>query len=298
LAWQLQEFIRRVFYTRGEVLQADCQYTSVSSLVRLALVFWLGTRQELNGIAGLNAIAWGALVAFCLGFWQSRRCWTVDSLKLSSTWRQNWIFGRWILGGTVANWVTLQLYPILAAGMISFAAAGAYQALQNLVAPVHVLLRASDTFLTPRVAKIFHKSGYQHLTRTLRLTYLIAGVPILGLLLFAVGFAEPLLRLLRGNTYLPWQQGIWIMAGFYALWYAYWPLQTAFKAIRLSRPIFIANILAIVSMLTVGLWAIHQWGVYGTMAGQALNALIINLVLWSTWWKVSRQNVAAVSGKL
>jgi O-antigen/teichoic acid export membrane protein len=122
------------------------------------------------------------------------------------------------------------------------------------------------------------------------LTYLLAGLPVFGLLLVAVIFARPLLHLLRGDTYLPFAQGIILMAGFYALWYAYWPLQTAFKAVRLSRPIFIANALAILSMLTVGIWAIQQWGVYGTMAGQALNAFIINLVLWITWWRVIRVN--------
>jgi hypothetical protein len=33
----------------------------------------------------------------------------------------------------------------------------------------------------------------------------------------------------------------------------------------------------------VGVWAILRWGVYGTIAGQALSAGILSLVLWSTW---------------
>jgi len=49
----------------------------------------------------------------------------------------------------VANWLSVEFYPVLTAGMISFAAAGAYRALQNLVAPIHLLLRAIDTFFTP-----------------------------------------------------------------------------------------------------------------------------------------------------
>ena len=60
------------------------------------------------------------------------------------------------MGGSLANWIASELYPLLAAGLISFAAAGAYRALQNLVAPVHVLLRATDTFFTPRAAKVYH----------------------------------------------------------------------------------------------------------------------------------------------
>jgi Na+-driven multidrug efflux pump len=70
--------------------------------------------------------------------------------------------------------------------------------------------------------------------------------------------------------------------------FAYWPLQSIFKAAQQSRPIFIANILAIISMFTIGVLAIRNWGVYGTIAGQALNALVINIVLWGVWISMRR----------
>lgn len=295
--WQAQEFLRRIFYTRGEVFKAVLN-TILSNAIRLGVIWWMGANQMLNGIQGLNALAWGALAAFILGMIQSRRYWTSHLLNLKQTWSQNWRFGRWVLGGTLANWVTVQFYPILTAGMISFAAAGAYQALQNLVAPVHVLLRAADTFLTPRIAKIFHQDGYKHLGKTLALTYLITGIPIAGLLFCAVEFAQPLLRLIRDDTYIPFSQGMILLASFYALWYAYSPLQTALKAIRHSEPIFLANVIAMGSMFTVGLVMIRTWGVYGTMAGQALNALIINIVLWLSWKKLIRRQTSVSAAPL
>jgi len=289
LTWQLQEYLRRLFYTRGEVGRAVIN-TVLSNLVRLGLLLGLGLGGRLTGVAGIHAIGWGSLAAFGLGFWQARRYWTRDLLDVRQTWIQNWGFGRWILGGTVANWFTVQFYPVLTAGMIDFAAAGAFQVLQNLVAPVHVLLRASDTFLTPRIARIFHQDGYPRLKRILALNYLAVGLPVIGLLLGAVLFARPLLQFLTGTTYLAYSNGVFILAVYYALWYAYWPLQTVFKAIRRSRPIFLANLLAILSMFTFGLWAIRTWGVYGTMTGQALNALIVNLVLWIAWLRQVRKN--------
>jgi len=71
--------------------------------------------------------------------------------------------------------------------------------------------------------------------------------------------------------------------------YAYWPLQTAFKAARISRPIFVANLAAILAMFTIGIWMIQRWGVYGTMAGQGLNALIVLWVLGAAWRAMSRK---------
>jgi Na+-driven multidrug efflux pump len=80
------------------------------------------------------------------------------------------------------------------------------------------------------------------------------------------------------------------MAVFYALMYAYWPLQTAFKAIHFSRPLFVANGIAIVVMFTLGIWTILQWGVYGTLIGQILNALVVAVILWSAWLGIIWRN--------
>jgi O-antigen/teichoic acid export membrane protein len=282
LTWSSQEFIRRTFYARGDVVSAVFN-TSLASLVRLGALFWFGSRGELSGGAGLDAIGWGALAAIPLGLWQARTYWTRRSASLVETMRRNWAFGRWVLGGTLANWASLELYPILTAGMISFAAAGAYRALQNPVAPVHVLLRATDTLLTPRAARTYSRHGYGGLRRTLRFTYLIAGLPILGLLVAVSLYPRLLLSLLYGDTYLPYSQGMVLMAVFYGLWFLYWPLMSAFKAVRRTVPIFVANLVALGTMSTLGLWAIRRWGVYGTIVGQALNALIVAAILWGAW---------------
>ncbi|MDD2695692.1 MAG: hypothetical protein PHD58_07200, partial [Anaerolineales bacterium] len=96
------------------------------------------------------------------------------------------------------------------------------------------------------------------------------------------------LRLLYGETYVSYSAGVVLMALFYLLWFAYWPLQTALKAVRHSQPIFIANLAAIITMFTVGIWAIQRWGVYGTILGQALNALVVSLILWGAWAVMKR----------
>jgi O-antigen/teichoic acid export membrane protein len=192
------------------------------------------------------------------------------------------------MGGSIANWVAVEFYPVLTAGLVSFAAAGAYRALQNLVAPVHLLLRATDTFLTPHTANLYEQSGRRALTRSLRLIYFAAGIPILGILFVSVVFSEQILSLLYGDTYLAYSNAMILMALFYALWFSYWPLQSIFKAARLSRPVFIANLVAIILMFTAGIGMILRWGVYGTIAGQALNALVVSLILWWTWRVVQK----------
>jgi len=280
--WQLQEFVRRLLYTRRRVFAALIN-TLLGSVMRLGLLWWWSRSAALNGIRGLEAIGWGAVIALLAGLWANRRVWRWRGLTPLQTWRRNWDFGRWMMGSTLANWISVEFYPVLTAGLVSFAAAGAYRAIQNLVAPIHALLRATDTFLTPRAAEGFRSQGLSALQRVLRLSYVFNGLPVLALLGFAILFPRQILGFLYGETYTPYSQGVVLMAIFYALWFAYWPLQTVLKASRQSKPIFIANLVAIVLMFSLGLLAIRLWGVFGTLAGQILNALAVNVVLWTAW---------------
>lgn len=288
LWWQMQEYLRRMLYTRGAVFNAVLN-TLLANGVRLALMILWASQGRLTGVGGLAAIAWGSLVACLPGVWFTRHSWTSDLSGLGETWKRNWKFGRWAMGGSIANWVAVEFYPVLTAGLVSFAAAGAYRALQNLVAPVHLLLRATDTFLTPHTANLYEQSGRRALTRSLRLIYFAAGIPILGILFVSVVFSEQILSLLYGETYLAYSNAMILMALFYALWFSYWPLQSIFKAARLSRPVFIASLVAISLMFTAGIGMILRWGVYGTIAGQALNALVVSLILWWTWRVVQKE---------
>jgi O-antigen/teichoic acid export membrane protein len=288
--WQLQEYIRRVLYTRGSIASAVFN-TVLANGFRLGLMIWWMSSARLNGVLSLQAIAWGSLLALLPGLWQTRNFWTQDFINLKETWKRNWAFGRWLIGSTIANWIAVEFYPVLTAGMLSFAAAGAYRAIQNLVAPIHLLMRALDTFLTPRAARFYQRDHWGILDRLTRLTYMILGVPIFAILAIAVIFREQLLELLYGSTYLAYSNGIILMALFYALWFAYWPLQIILKAARISTPIFIANLCAILAMFTLGIWMINRWGVYGTMAGQALNALVAFIVLAWFWRAIHRKSV-------
>jgi O-antigen/teichoic acid export membrane protein len=279
---QPQEYVRRVFYTLGQVNLAVLN-TFVSSVVRIGVTVWLLSAGAETGTVGLYAIGIGAGAGLTLGLVESRRLWLRRGLDLVSTWRRNWGFGRWVLGSTVANWVAIDVYPVLTAGLVSFAATGAYRALQNIVAPIHSLLRAMDTYFTPRLAdrrRVAGSSGVVHMVRRM---FLVTGPPVGLVLVVGVVFARPLLQLLYGPTYLEYADGMRLMAVFYALLYSFWPIQSALKALERTRAIFVGSVGAMIAMATVGVWAILRWGVYGTIAGQALSAAILSIVLWSTW---------------
>jgi len=288
LIWQPQEYLRRLFYPARRIRDAVLN-TAVASGLRLVVLFWFGSRGELTGIAGMNAIAWGALAALPLGLWQARRYWQGPELDLRGTWRENWTFGRWLLGGQLAAWCSLEVYPILAAGLISFAAAGAYRALQTLVAPVHVCDRGARSI--PHPARLARRGtpgpgcveagpaeGVHFPRRPGR------GVSPAGDTCCARLAGDPLRRQVPGlrsggRALCPAVRTLVLVL----------PFMVGLKAVQRTRPIFIAHALAIVAMFTVGIALIQALGVYGAVLGQVLNALIALTVIGLAWRRESRR---------
>ena len=288
--WQVQEFIRRAFYTRGTV--GNTIWISLSTMVvRLGMIWVHAQMGTISGLNGLHAIGWGGLAGGLIGLWLARGFFTKHMQNLVAVWRENWRFGRWILGASLADWMVVDLYPIMMAGLISFAATGVYQTLQNLVAPIHVLLRAIDTFVTPILARVYDQSGLGQVKRSLKLILVLGGIPVIGLLLVVLFFTPQLLYLLKGDTYLPYADGIYLMALFYLFMFINRPLQMVFRGVRQGKQVFLANILAALSMFSVGFWLINRWGLYGAIAGQALNAIIISIVLLIAWVRFIKRDL-------
>ena len=293
ITWPLGEFIRRAFYTRGDVHLA-AGLSTISNVVRFGAMIWMSSQGTLSGSMGMTAIGWGAAAGLLFGALGTGQYFTfrLKWEEIRSTWLENWKFGKWMLGALLANFVALEVYPVVVTGMISFAATGVYRALENLVAAVHVILRAMDTFITPYTAKAYASSGSKHIYRIVRRAYLLGGIPIILILVGAVVFTDPLMELLYDETYANAHSGIIWLSLFYLLWYTYWPIQSALKALKRSRPVFNANLAAIISMFTFGLLAIRAWGLNGAFIGQSVNALIANLILWRAWLKIKKEEPA------
>jgi O-antigen/teichoic acid export membrane protein len=186
--------------------------------------------------------------------------------------------------GSVGNWASNEVYPLQTAGLVSFAAAGAYRALQTVVAPVHVYLRTIDTYFAPRVAAAFDAGGRAALLRSLRRIFALVLVPVAGVVAVASLWPAELLQLFFRETYVGFAAGLPFLAVFYLTWSLYAPLQMAFRAIRVTRPIFRAHAAAAAAMFTLGVLAIRRWGLYGALGGQTLNAAISGVILLGAWW--------------
>lgn len=273
VAWQFQEFIRRVLYTESRYAGAFWN-DIISYGGQTVIVIALFTIGWLTGINALLALTVSSVAAVVIGLWQIRK-----SLKFSLDWSvftENWHFGKWLTGGELLQWfASLQMYLFLTAWMLGTEATGHLRAAQVLFGPTRIFAYYLGTMLPIRFARALANKGPYAVNDLLR-NACIRVIPLLGLycLLIAV-FPSLWLHLTYGEHYT----GAPIVLSLYAisafLSYVQMLLLSALMAKRLTRPIFMGNVYGAVIALAMSYWIIHWFNVAGAPIAMGVSSVII-----------------------
>ena len=292
-AWQLQEFVRRVLYTKAHADQAfRNDIVSYGGQVVAVVVLWRA--ELLTPVTAVVALALTSALGFVFGVWQIR-CYLTRSL--SWPWRRetaaaNWHFGKWLLGGNLAFWTSGQVYPLLAAGFINVTATGALRAIQTLMGPTNVLMSALDPLFGPKAAEKYASGGDPALRLFVRRIQGLMAITVGGYCVAVAIFAEPILRLVYGQQYSRYRWLLVLTALVYAFGAVRAPLTIAVKAMGKTRAIFLTYLASTLANLTLGVAAVHAYGLAGVGFGLVLNALVVNGVMWYFYLNASGSPIA------
>lgn len=291
VVWQFQEFVRRVLYTKQNVIGAllNDGVSYGGQLVGIAALWRMGRLTEVSAIV---VLAITSAVATATGLWQIRDHLTTDVARVA--WRtfiaENWRMGKWLTGSTLVSWFSGHLYPVLTAGFVSVAATGALRASQTLLGPTHILLRAVESIATPRAATEFRRAGKPALWLLLRRIMAVTA-PAMALYCFAISiFAQPILAHLYGEQYSRYWWLLIIFAATYFLTFLYTSVSVALKAMEVTSPVFRAYVVSTVIVLTVGLAAVALFGLVGAATGILCHSLILNVVLWRYFFSADSES--------
>ena len=281
VAWQLQEFARRVLYTEGrptaafanDVISYGGQALAILALERFGL---------LTGARALLALALTSALGAVLGVWQLRGSLTgpIDRAVL----RENWHFGKWLAGTEiVGTWLSSQLLLYLVAGLLGAAAVGVLRAVHTIFGPTRVLSYVFDTVLPIRFARTLAAGGKSALRGQLRAAFLVAVPTLGGYCLLATLFAGPLLRLLYGNRYEGQSAVLALYAVSMFIGYVAMIIAAALRALRQSRPVFTSWLYASLVTIPMGCLLILVLGIPGAVLGTILSSLVLCSLSWRAY---------------
>jgi O-antigen/teichoic acid export membrane protein len=278
VAWQMQEFVRRIMYTECRFAAAfwnDC--LSYGGQMLLFAAFWASG--NLNGNTAMFSLTITSAVAAILGLWQIR-----SSLEFTldlSVFAENLAFGKWLLGGELVQWFgSLQLYLFLTAYLLGTHATGELRAAQTVFGPTRIFAFYLGSVLPIRFAKTMAEDGDWAVHRLLRTTS-IRVLPLLGIycLLIAM-FPRFLLQMIFGRDYA----GTPAVLSFYAFYafisYAQTLLVSVLTARRQTRLIFMGNVYGTLITLALSYWIISCFKLVGAPIAIGVSCLITTFYFW------------------
>ena len=280
VAWQLQEFTRKVLYTERRLAAAFCNdvISYGGQTVAIAALWHL---EALTPPIALYALAATSALAAAYGLWQLR-----GSLGLTfdrSAIRLNWHFGKWLAGGEMLRWLSsAEMYQYLAAAVLGTSAAGTLKSVQVIFGPTRMLMTGLNNVLPIRFTHAL-AAGKSCLDFQLRRVYLMTA-PVMAVYCSSVAiFAEPLLRSVYGDRYTGGARVVALYAAFAFLGQLLPILSAALMARRLTRCIFRGYTYTSLVAVTTGWLFLRFIGIEGALVGMILTILIAYLVFWRAY---------------
>jgi GT2 family glycosyltransferase/O-antigen/teichoic acid export membrane protein len=278
LAWQAQEFARRVLYTEHRLLTAFA-IDIVGYGGQIALILALVAADRASAAAALYAIAIASSVGALAGGWAIRH--SLKGRVEAGFMRDNWAFGKWLGAAMAASWLSVQLFLYLTAIIVDASATAGLKASQTVLGPLNAFLLFVVTILPIRLAAARERN--ESIRAWLRFAYVASSPFVFVYCALVAVFARPILDALYGPEYVGYVDAVRLFAVFYVVMHAAYMLSSALSAKRLSRPLFTGNLWAAFVGVVVGWPLIARWEVNGAVVGMILSAIVLALAFWRSY---------------
>lgn len=280
LLWQVQETLRRTLMAElrfGSAIWGD----AVSYLGQLVCVWYIARHGELSLTLTYQAIALTSSLAVALQAIQvGLRPVYLSELKPKAM--EYWQLGRWLLMGNLTTLVTGTLFVTNLAIWAGYARAGVYAALVNVaLRPVHPLMFAIATLITPHVARARVSQGLQKARHVLYRHYVLGLsilAPYLLLILLVPTYLMRLLYRAQAEEYEPWTYLLKVLVFTAVFVYTATATGAFLNAIERPRLAFLAQLAYTCSMLLLAMPLTMVLGVTGAVVGACVAAMVHALV--------------------
>jgi O-antigen/teichoic acid export membrane protein len=280
LAYQLQDFIRRYFFTRGRAAAAFAN-DAIRYLGQVTVLIWmymfLPEAMDTAQVLWIIAITAAVSVGFGTIFVERIE---VKAKTLSTMVSRHWHFSKWLTASGLMQWATANAFTIMAGALLGTWAVGALRAAQNIMGVIHILFMGLENIVPARAARKFHMEGKKALCDYLKRVAQLGGGATATLALIAAAAPELWLRLVFGLEYQGYGYLLQCYAAIYLVMFLRFPLTAGLRAIEKPKVIFRANAwVTLLSLLAVYPLTAHL-GLAGVIGGTLVVNFIQLLILW------------------
>ncbi len=289
---QVQDSLRRYLFTKGRPLAAFANDV-VTYLVRVALLFAL---PMVAGITITGALALWIMAATSFGAVLVGLPWIdpvrFDRASMTRVSRSHWNSSKWLFGMGVLQFCSGHAIVQVAGIVLGPATVGGIRSTLNILAPIQVITLALQNIAPQHASRVYKAEGPEALTRFL-LKLAGAGLVVsLGIAIAGWLFAEPIVRLLYGEDFVPYAYLInwWVII--LTVRFLQFPLEVGLRSLEYTRPLFITVAIEAVFGLSSAYFLAQHFGIAGTMCGLVVAHIIPVTVLTILFLKRVRDEQA------
>jgi O-antigen/teichoic acid export membrane protein len=258
----LREHARRVSFARLRLMTAFLFDTciaigQISGLALLAHFRLLSASRAFWIIGSVCAIA-------VLGWlWSDRHCYSPRLSESLADLKKNWTFGKWVFASGLVVAVSMNLYPWFLAAFQGTASTAVWAACLGVASVGNPALLGIQNLLGPKIAHVYAVAGPEALRRLVFKASLLIAL-LMSLLCVAMFYLGGwLVVLLYGPQYTGHGLIVTIMAINFLVLTTAFPFTRALYAVERADLDFLGNLIAVVIMVTIGLWFVRVWGPLG-----------------------------------
>jgi O-antigen/teichoic acid export membrane protein len=278
-AYQMQDFIRRYFFAVRKSQRALAD-DALSYLTQLPILFLLHRAGHLNGATALWVMAGTSIVGMVAGwFWVERFEFHWDWITTIS--RRHWKVSRWLAASALLQWISGNLFLLVAPAYYGTAAAGVLKASQNLMGVTHVWFQGLDNVVPVETARRLREGGVHSMVAYARSVAIKwGGVTFLFAMVMAVapGFW---LRLVYGPELARYGYILRLYALFYVIVFLGGPLRACLQAMEFTVPIFWSYMAMTACAFAFAVPMAKWFGLNGTMLGLVATQALFQGILFA-----------------
>ncbi|HPG67282.1 MAG TPA: hypothetical protein PLO37_10585 [Candidatus Hydrogenedentes bacterium] len=261
-----KDYIRRVCFANlhmatALILDATVAVLQLAGLLALAAAGVLGPARAYWIIGGMSAVATVVWVA------ARKNEFRVEPSAIRPDFGLNWRFGRWVFASALVWGVSMNFYPWLLAVFHDTAATGAWGACLGIIALANVLLMGVQNYLGPKFATVYAERGAAALRRYVLGTCAVFCVPMVPFCAALWWLGDPLVVLLYGEKYAGNGFIVALLSvNLLALAVAF-SFSRALFVIERADVDFAVNFVALLVLLSFGIWMVRSYSVLGAACG-------------------------------
>jgi O-antigen/teichoic acid export membrane protein len=262
----LREYARRICFACLKVKRVLLLDTCIAA-VQIGGLLLLARFRLLSASRAYWLIGFACGVAVLGWLWSERSFYRPRVSESFADLKGNWVFGKWVFASGLVWTISVNLYPWLLAAFHGTASAGIWAACLGAVALGNPAVLGVQNFLGPKIAHVYAEEGRGPLRR---FVLAASGAVALPMLFFCVAMTllgGPLMALLYGHAYAGHGLVVAILALNLAVSVIAFSFSRALFAIERANVDFVANLVALFMMVTLGLWLVRSFGVAGAAFG-------------------------------